>query len=95
MLALVVLATNSLEEKSAFSLNFIVILKFNLRYRRWKQNINNWLMLNNIIFFNTIISYRVCIAIFYRLEDNDRELVEVEFDDKDSQIMLDILVKNY
>ena len=52
-------------------------------------------MLNNLIFFNAIISYRVCIAIFYRLEDNDRELVEVEFDNKDSQIMLDVLIKNY
>ena len=52
-------------------------------------------MLNNLVSFNAIISYRVYIAIFYRLEDNDRELVEVEFDDKDSQIMLDILIKNY
>ena len=41
-------------------------------------------MLNNLIFFNAIISYRVYIAIFYRFENNDRELVEVEFDDKDS-----------
>ena len=41
-------------------------------------------MLNNLVLFNAIISYRVCIAIFYRFEDNDRELVEVEFDDKDS-----------
>ena len=52
-------------------------------------------MLNNLIFFNAIISHRVCIAIFYRLENSDRELVEVEFDDKDSQIMLDALIKNY
>ena len=52
-------------------------------------------MLNNLILFNTIISYRVYIAIFYRLENSDRELVEVEFDDKDSQIMLDALIKNY
>ena len=52
-------------------------------------------MLNNLIFFNTIISHRVYIAIFYRLENNDRELVEVEFDNKDSQIMLDILINNY
>ena len=95
MLALIVLTTDFLEEKSAFSLNFIIILKFNLKYRRWKQNINNWLMLNNLILFNTIISYRVYIVIFYRLENSDRELVEVEFDDKDSQIMLDILIKNY
>ena len=36
MLALVVLTTDPLEEKSAFFLNFIVILKFNLKYRRWK-----------------------------------------------------------
>ena len=84
MLALVVSATNSLEEGSAFFLNFIIILKFNLKYRRWKQNINNWLMLNNLILFNAIINYRVYIVIFYRLENNDRELVEVEFDDKDS-----------
>ena len=83
MSILVVSATNSLEEKSAFLLNFIAILKFNLKYRRWKQNINNWLMLNNLVLFNTIISHRVYIAIFYRLENNDRELVEVEFDDKD------------
>ena len=41
-------------------------------------------MFNNLIFFNTIISHRVYIAIFYRFENNDRELVEVEFDDKDS-----------
>ena len=41
-------------------------------------------MLNNLIFFNAIISYRIYIVIFYRLENNDRELVEVEFDDKDS-----------
>ena len=41
-------------------------------------------MLNNLIFFNAIISYKIYIAIFYRLENNDRELVEVEFDDKDS-----------
>ena len=41
-------------------------------------------MLNNLILFNTIISYKVYIAIFYRLENSDRELVEVEFDDKDS-----------
>ena len=95
MSALIVLATNPLEEGSAFSLNFIVILKFNLEYRRWKQNINNWLMLNNLVLFNTIISHRVYIAIFYRLEDSDRELVEVEFDDKDSQTMLDALIKNY
>ena len=52
-------------------------------------------MLNNLVSFNAIISYRVYIAIFYRLEDNDRELVEVEFDDKDSQTMLDVLIKNY
>ena len=52
-------------------------------------------MLNNLILFNTIISHRVCIAIFYRFENNDHELVEVEFDDKDSQIMLDVLIKNY
>ena len=52
-------------------------------------------MLNNLVFFNAIISHRVYIAIFYRLENNDRELVEVEFDDKDSQIMLDVLIKNY
>ena len=52
-------------------------------------------MLNNLIFFNTIISYRVYIAIFYRFENNDRELVEVKFDDKDPQIMLDALIKNY
>ena len=52
-------------------------------------------MLNNLVFFNAIISHRVCIAIFHRLENNDRELVEVEFDDKDSQIMLDVLIKNY
>ena len=83
MLILIVSATDSLEEGSAFSLNFIIILKFNLKYRRWKQNINNWLMLNNLVFFNAIISYRACIAIFYRLKNNDRELVEVEFDDKD------------
>ena len=95
MLVLIVSAINSLEEESAFLLNFIVILKFNLRYRRWKQNINNWLILNNLILFNAIISYRVYIAIFYRLENNDRELVEVEFDNKDSQIMLDALIKNY
>ena len=41
-------------------------------------------MLNNLVFFNAIISYRVYIVIFYRLENSDRELVEVEFDDKDS-----------
>ena len=41
-------------------------------------------MLNNLVPFNAIISHRVCIAIFYRLENNDRELVEAEFDDKDS-----------
>ena len=41
-------------------------------------------MLNNLIFFNAIISHRVYIVIFYRLENSDRELVEVEFDDKDS-----------
>ena len=52
-------------------------------------------MLNNLIFFNAIISHRVCIIIFYHLEDNDYELVEVEFDDKDPQIMLDTLIKNY
>ena len=95
MSALVVSATDPLGERSAFPLNFIVILKFNLRYRRWKQNINNWLILNNLVFFNAIISHRTYIAIFYRLEDNDRELVEAEFDDKDSQIMLDVLVKDY
>ena len=95
MSALAVSATDPLGEESAFPLNFIVILKFNLGYRRWKQNINNWLMLNNLVLFNTIISHRACIAIFYRLENNDRELVEVEFDDKDSQVMLDTLIKNY
>ena len=95
MSALIVSTTDPLEEKSAFLLNFIIILKFNLGYRRWKQNINNWLILNNLIFFNAIISYRVYIAIFYRLENSDRELVEIEFDDKDSQIMLDVLIKNY
>ena len=52
-------------------------------------------MLNNLVFFNAIISHRIYIVIFYRLENSDRELVEVEFDDKDSQIMLDILIKNY
>ena len=52
-------------------------------------------MLNNLILFNTIISYRVYIAIFHRLGNNDRELVEVEFDDKDSQTMLDVLIKDY
>ena len=52
-------------------------------------------MLNNLVLFNTIISYRVYIAIFYYFEDSERELVEVEFDDKDSQIMLDVLIKNY
>ena len=52
-------------------------------------------MLNNLILFNAIINYRIYIAIFYRLEDSDRELVEVEFDDKDSQIMLDALIKDY
>ena len=52
-------------------------------------------MFNNLIFFNAIISHRVYIVIFYRLENNDRELVKVEFDDKDSQIMLDTLIKNY
>ena len=41
-------------------------------------------MLNNLIFFNAIINYRIYIVIFYRLENNGRELVEVEFDDKDS-----------
>ena len=41
-------------------------------------------MLNNLILFNAIISYRVYIVIFYRLGDSDRELVEVEFNDKDS-----------
>ena len=41
-------------------------------------------MLNNLVLFNAIISYKIYIAIFYRLEDSDRELVEVEFDDKDS-----------
>ena len=34
MLALTVLATDPLEEESAFPLNFIIILKFNLKYRR-------------------------------------------------------------
>ena len=52
-------------------------------------------MLNNLVLFNAIISHRICIAIFYRLGDSGRELVEVEFDDKDSQIMLDTLVKDY
>ena len=52
-------------------------------------------MLNNLIFFNAIINYKVYIVIFYRFENSDRELVEVEFDDKDSQIMLDALIKNY
>ena len=52
-------------------------------------------MLNNLILFNAIISYRVYIAIFHRFGDSDRELIEVEFDDKDSQIMLDALIKNY
>ena len=84
MSVLIVSTTDFLEEESAFFLNFIVILKFNLEYRRWKQNINNWLILNNLVFFNAIINYKIYIAIFYRLEDNDRELVEVEFDDKDS-----------
>ena len=41
-------------------------------------------MFNNLVLFNAIISYKVYIAIFYRLKNNDRELVEVEFDDKDS-----------
>ena len=41
-------------------------------------------MLNNLVLFNAIISYRVYIVIFHRLENNDRELVEVKFDDKDS-----------
>ena len=53
------------------------------------------MILNNLVLFNTIISYRVYIAIFHRFENNDRELVEVEFDDKDSQIMLDALIKDY
>ena len=52
-------------------------------------------MLNNLVFFNAIISHRVYIAIFYRLRNNDRELVEVEFDDKDPQTILDILIKDY
>ena len=52
-------------------------------------------MLNNLVFFNAIISHRVYIVIFYRFGDNDRELVEVEFDDKDSQTMLDALIKDY
>ena len=84
MLVLVVLAADPLGEGSAFLLNFIIILKFNLGYRRWKQDINNWLMLNNLVFFNAIINHRVYIVIFHRLENSDRELVEVEFDDKDS-----------
>ena len=84
MSALIVLTTDPLEERSAFPLSFIIILKFNLEYRRWKQNINNWLIFNNLVLFNAIISYKIYIAIFYRLEDNDRELVEVEFNNKDS-----------
>ena len=95
MSALAVSATDPLEEGSAFPLNSIVILEFNLGYRRWKQNINNWLMLNNLVSFNAIISHRACIAIFHRLENSDRELVEAEFDDKDPQAMLDILIKDY
>ena len=41
-------------------------------------------MLNNLIFFNTIINYKVYIAIFYRLKNNDYKLVEVEFNNKNS-----------
>ena len=52
-------------------------------------------MLNNLVFFNAIISHRAYIAIFYYFENNDRELVEVEFDHKDPEVMLDALIKNY
>ena len=52
-------------------------------------------MLNNLVFFNAITSHRACTAIFHRLENSDRELVEVEFDDKDPQTMLDALIKDY
>ena len=52
-------------------------------------------MLNNLVPFNAITSHRACTAIFHRLGDSGRELVEAEFDDKDPQAMLDALAKDY
>ena len=80
---------------SAFPLNSIAILESNLGYRRWKQDINNWLVLNNLTPFNDVTSHRACTAIFHRLGDSGRELVEAEFDSKDPQAMLDALAKDY
>ncbi len=67
----------------AFPLNSIAVLESNLGYRRWKQDINNWLVLNNLIPFNAATNHRASTAIFHRLGDSGRELVEAEFDNKD------------
>lgn len=79
----------------AFPLNSIAVLESNLGYRRWKQDINNWLVLNNLIPFNAATNHRASTAIFHRLGDSGRELVEAEFDNKDPQAMLDALAKDY
>lgn len=41
-------------------------------------------MLNNLILFNIAINYKAFMTIFYRFKDSDRELIEIEFDNKNS-----------
>ena len=52
-------------------------------------------MLNNLTPFTPITEARAATAIFHRLGNSGRELVEVEFERKDPQAMLNTIAKDY
>lgn len=77
----------------SFPLTSIVILESNAGYFRWKEDITDWLVFNNLMPFNDATKSKACGGIRQRLDYNGRDLVRPH--NGDPQAMLDAIDEHY
>ena len=53
-------------DEGSFPLTFIIILESIIGYIRWSEDINDWLMLNNLQSFIDIIKFKTYVVIRQR-----------------------------
>ena len=79
----------------SFPIHTIAILESDAGYTRWREDIDDWLILNNLKPFTDATKPRAAVAISNRLGYNSRQLVKKYRDAYKPQKMLDTIETNY
>ena len=77
----------------SFPLNSIKVLEAGSGYTKWREEIDDWMILNNLYPFTEATVLKASVVIRYRLGYNGRSLIKDV--DKDPQVMLDKIAANY